>query len=107
MRPIEEQLNEIVKRKEAYNNRRSAIGFITGYAIAIAVCVAALIAVAISIPKLTAVDSTAETSHYGSLILSAPYMGYVIVGIIAFALGILVALLCKQIRELNLSERKS
>lgn len=104
MRPIDEQVTEIKKRKAAYQRKQQAKQYIIAFAVGIAACILALIGTALSIPKLATAGSDADISRYGSLILSAPYMGYVIVGIIAFALGILVALLCRQIRELNLTE---
>ena len=104
MRTIDEQVTEIKKRKAAYQRQQQAKQYIIAFAVGIAACIFALVGTALSIPKLANAGSDADISRYGSLILSAPYMGYVIVGIIAFALGILVALLCRQIRELNLSE---
>ena len=44
--------------------------------------------------------------RYGSLLLAAPYIGYVIVGILAFALGICVTLLCIRLKELREKERE-
>lgn len=44
--------------------------------------------------------------QYGSLLLAAPYTGYVVVGVIAFALGICVTLLCICWKALKQKERE-
>ena len=45
--------------------------------------------------------STEELICYGSLILHNAYVGYAIVGVLAFVLGILVTMLCIQIGRLR------
>lgn len=106
MKSIDEQMMIIETRSDYLNNRRLAIRYIVGYSVAAAIFVALLIGAALNIPKLRTEETITDTARYGSLILSAPYMGYVIVGLITFILGILVALLCKQIRDLNSLENR-
>ncbi|MBO4697365.1 MAG: hypothetical protein J5643_08815 [Lachnospiraceae bacterium] len=106
MKSIDEQMMIIENRSDYLKSRRQAVRFIVGYSVAAAVFVALLIGAAVSIPKLRAEETITDTARYGSLILTAPYMGYVIVGLITFILGILVALLCKQIRDMNSLENK-
>ena len=44
--------------------------------------------------------------HYGSLLLAAPYTGYVVVGVLAFALGVCITLLCIHWKALRQKERE-
>ena len=52
---------------------------------------------------------SSEEQLYGSLILSTPYLGYVVIGILTFVLGVLVTILClhlNDLRALNTVNRK-
>lgn len=106
MKSIDEQMAIIENRSASMKKRSLAIRYIVGYSVAAAIFVVLLIGASLNIPKLRTEDMLEDTARYGSLIVSAPYMGYIIVGVITFVLGILVALLCKQIRELNSLENK-
>ena len=106
MRSIEEQITLIHEREEYHKKRGKAIRLTAGYAAAVLVFATLMVGAAWGIPKLPSESEFAEASRYGSLILEAPYLGYVIVGIIAFILGILVALLCKQIKALHKMENR-
>lgn len=63
-------------------------------AIASGFCLALLIAVAVYLPHLTVAQGASAATQYGSLLLAAPCIGYVIVGLLAFALGVTLTLLC-------------
>ena len=42
-----------------------------------------------------------KKSEKPGLILSVPYLGYVVIGLLAFVLGILVTMLCLHIKDLR------
>jgi len=44
--------------------------------------------------------------NYGSLLLEEPYMGYVMVCVLAFALGVCMALLCVHWKALKQKEQE-
>ena len=99
MRSTDEQLQEIMRRTELIKEKRIIKKAILTDALASCVCLALLIAVAVYLPNLApALNVNAET-QYGSLLIAAPYIGYVIVGFLALALGICVALLCVHWRK--------
>ena len=59
-----------------------------------------LLTVALTLPGLKEAEiSGGGSGIYGSLILTAPHFGYVIVGILAFLFGISVTMLCVHIRK--------
>ena len=75
-------------------------------AVSLCACIALLIMTAIFIPGLYPLSSSNGGDHYGSLILSTTYMGYVVIGVIAFVAGIFVTLLCQHYLRLKSIERE-
>jgi len=94
MRSMDEQVSEILSRREVVRERRVNKRILVANAVASCVCVILIIATSFYLPKLAIMQSEGGASQYGSLLLAAPYVGYVIIGILAFALGICVTLFC-------------
>ncbi len=97
MRNTERQLEEIKKRSEKLrqkqNDRRSAAaGFIS-----VCVCIALIVTVSLSLSSFSQAAST-HSGKYGSLIIATPHLGYVVIGILAFLLGVCVTMLCVRLR---------
>ena len=90
MRSIDEQMKEIRSRAGAAR-RGAALS-------AASVCLWLILAAAVSLLR-TAPAAGMAGAQYGSLVLASPFPGYVIVGVLAFALGICVALLCREVRS--------
>lgn len=99
MRTTDEQLNEIMKRSESLKTKKAMNNYLIGFGIAIAACLALIVLVGASIANVTPEAADSTVSQYGSLVISAPYMGYVVIALLAFILGVLVTLLCRRIRE--------
>ena len=106
MRSTDEQLREIMRRAEIVKEKRILRKRIYAGAIASFACVALLIAVCFYLPRLSVIQAAPGLQQYGSLLLAAPYMGYVVVGVLAFALGICVTLLCVHWKALKQKERE-
>lgn len=97
MRNTEEQLREILERsRKIQNTRRFRRGIILNAA-SICACLVLIVSTALFLPG-TLDPASADTTSYGSLILSGPLLGYVVMGFLAFALGVCVTLLCYRIR---------
>ena len=94
-----------MRRAEIVKEKRSIRKRIHASAIASCACVALLIAVCFCLPRLTFMTESTGMQQYGSLLLAAPYTGYVVVGVIAFALGVCVALLCIHWKALKQKEQ--
>lgn len=101
MRDIDDQMDEILKRADVIKNRKAKEKYIIGYSLAIAACLALLIISSVFIVNMNGGSAALEQTRYGSLIISASNMGYVIIGLLSFILGLLVTLLCVHIRELR------
>lgn len=99
MKTTDEQMNEIMRRSESLKAKKSMNDYIIGFSIAIAACLALIVLVGASIANVNPETTDNTVSQYGSLVISAPYMGYVVIGLLAFILGVLVTLLCRRIRE--------
>lgn len=107
MRSSNDQLQEIMKRAENVKEKRVAQKRFYASAAATGIFAALLAVVFIYLPNLTVVSSEQDVMmQYGSLLLSVPYMGYVVVGFISFILGICVMLLCIFWKEIKLKEQK-
>jgi len=105
MRNTDEQLREIMRRAGTIKEKRAIRKHLLASAAASCLCGILLIAVFMYLPRLTTVSQDFSAQRYGSLLLTAPYMGYVMVSLLAFALGICVALLCIFWKKLKETER--
>ena len=99
LKTTDEQMNEIMRRSESLKAKKSMNDYLIGFSIAIAACLALIVLVGASIANVNPETTDNTVSQYGSLVISAPYMGYVVIGLLAFILGVLVTLLCRRIRE--------
>ena len=105
MRSTDEQLHEVLRRAENVREKRALRKGLRASLLASCACIALLIAVGVSLPRVTMIARGPAMQQYGSLLLAAPYMGYIVVGVLALALGVCVTLLCTQWRELRRKER--
>lgn len=106
MRSTDEQLREIMRRAKIVKEKRIIRRHLHAYCCASCMCVALLIAVCFYLPRLSVIQAAPDMQRYGSLLLAAPYTGYVVVGVLAFALGICVTLLCVHWKALKQKERE-
>ena len=99
MRSTDEQLQEILQRSDVIQKDRILRGRIAADLTATAVCLVLLVSAARYLPVLRTVEEQTEAAQYGSLLLLTAGTGYVVVGILAFALGVFVTLLCLHLKE--------
>ena len=105
MKNIDEQLDEIVRRSGIVREKKECMRKITYNVLGVAFCLLLVIVTSIYVPEAHRTFTESGMSDYGSLIITSPYMGYVIIGFLAFLLGIFATLLCKRIMELRALER--
>ena len=105
MRSTDEQLQEIMRRAEIVKEKRNIRNHIYASLAASCVCVALLVVAGFCIPRLEPLAQQNEMQQYGSLLLAAPYTGYVVISLIAFALGVCVTLLCVHWKKLRQKEQ--
>lgn len=107
MRSIDEQMNEIKKRKDAYRDEKALRRRIAADASACGVSFALLAVVACFLPRLREVSALAPIGRYGSLILALPAAGYVLIALLSFILGSALTLLLLHCKKLKEKERES
>lgn len=102
MRGMEEQMRVILRRKAYYTAKRQLQGltFLAG-GLGLMLCAALVLA-----PGITGSPVQAAGSVLGATILGPEAGGYVIVALIAFALGIVAALLAQRRRQMKEREEK-
>ena len=94
MHSTEEQLAEILRRADRINDTRKTEKRLAMDLLSSCACLALLVLTGYYISLIEEAGTVAETMRYGSLILTASYMGYVVVGLLASVLGISTAFLC-------------
>ncbi len=99
MREIKDQMQEIKRRKERYASMKSLRQKMITEAVAGTVCLAALIVVLCYLPRIRQLSEQAPIRQYGSMILEMPAVGYVVVALLAFILGLLVSMLCHHWKQ--------
>ena len=110
MRSIDEQMSRIMKRADSLREGERWKKHMISEAVISSVCLFLLVVTALFIPGLAAAQESSDVVRYGSLILSTPYLGYVVVGVLAFLLGVTSAFLCIhwkrwKSREKEISDR--
>ena len=107
MRSMDDQMQEIMKRAGTVQEKRTIRKRLYESAAASISFAILLIIASASLSKLTPVLKTVQMQQYGSLLLAAPYVGYVVVGVLAFALGVCVTLFCVCYKKLRQKEQRN
>ena len=94
MRSIDDQMQEILRRKEIYQAMKALRQKMLLETAVCDGCGALLIAVIAFLPRLNAFTDQAPIRQYGSMVLKMPSLGYVLIALLAFILGVAVTLLC-------------
>ena len=96
MRTTDERLAAAKRRaRELKRQRRSRVAALAGAA----ACLAVILGLALAMPSVTARFSGAD--YYGGMtasLFSGGSLGYLLVGLLAFALGVCVTVLCFRLR---------
>lgn len=104
MRSTDEHLQEIMKHSQNIKEKKALKKAMITEVISAAACLVLMICSVSFFPQMTDVDNEASQAHYGSLILQTSYMGYVVVGVLAFILGVIVTLLSMQWKKMKQKE---
>ena len=105
MRDIKDQIKEINRRRDIYTDIKRLRRKIIEECAACLSCILLVIIVAFNIPALEAVSEQTPVKQYGSMILAVPTVGYVLIAVLFFILGIAVTLLCQHYRKYKEKEQ--
>ena len=104
MRSLEERVVEtkrrIAARQQEKRLRRNTITM----ASAVAACLALLIGASLSMPGIAARIQTGDYSGFetaASIFHGGAALGYIVIGLLAFLLGVCVTVLCFRLRQMN------
>ena len=104
MRSHEERVAE-TKRRIAARQRENRLRRNTiTMASAVAACLALLIGVSLAMPGIAASIQTGDYSGFetaASIFHSGTALGYIVIGLLAFLLGVCVTVLCFRLRQMN------
>ncbi len=104
MRNTDDQLREIMKRADHVIERKDAQKTAISYAVSSFACFVLMIVTSLYIPGISSSGAVETHEQYGSLLMNTAYMGFVVIGVLAFILGVFVTLLCMQIRKIRKGE---
>ena len=101
MRTDEERISAMRRRAAEIKTERRHVKVRVIQAVSAVCCLAAVIVLAVMAPGISGAGGpgAAAPEMNASLFASSPILGYVVVGIIAFALGIAVTALCYQLKK--------
>ena len=103
MRTDNEQFDEILKRSDVLKVRKKSINVITMCSIGMA-AVAALVIVlfgVIGFEPVNVIEEENTFTQYGSISLTSPYVGYIVIAVCAFILGALATVLISYLKKLK------
>lgn len=106
MRSIDEQLREITARSEEIRETRAVRRSRIIQCAAAAVCLAVLAALPALVMKVPAAQQDITWSEqFGSIVITGPYIPYVVIGCVSFLLGISFTMLCIHVQKDKRSKR--
>lgn len=106
MRNIEDQMNEIRRRKDIYKQAKSLRNKTIGECAVGIVCLVLIISGAVILPGLDFSGNDAQILQYGSAIKSLPVIGYLLVAILAFVMGVAMTMACIHWKERKKKEQE-
>lgn len=98
MRNTDDQLLEIRERSAKLKVERKKRRSVLLSGISVCFCLVLIAAAAVSM-SFVPEDSVINNGIYGSLILTGRHLGWVVVGVLAFLLGVCVTLFCVRLRD--------
>lgn len=108
MRSHEERIAEVKRRmaeKERQKRlRRGRIAAVSG----VAACLAVIVGVSLSMPDIVnqiALGTSSGFDTAATILGGSTALGYIVIGLLAFVLGVCVTILCFRIRLLNKEEQ--
>ena len=101
MKSSEELLKEVMKRSETVKEKRRLKKRIIADGVAGVLCLVLMVTAVFHLPRLTPDIRDTGMQQYGSLLMASPYMGYIVVCLLAFALGVCITLLLIHLRRLK------
>ena len=104
MRSYEERVAETKRRIAARQREKRLRRNTVTMASAVAACLALLIGASLAMPGIAASIQTGDYSGFetaASIFHGGAALGYIVIGLLAFLLGVCVTVLCFRLRQMN------
>ena len=104
MRSLEERVVETKRRIAARQREKRLRRNTIAMASAVAACLALLIGASLAMPGIAANVQTGDYSGFettASMYGGGAALGYIVIGLLAFLLGVCVTVLCFRLRQMN------
>ena len=98
MRNTDEQLREIDRRAVELKRKTRSRRHLAAEALSVCACLCLIVLASVAMPRPSGTVERAVFGYAGSILLSSPRAGYVVIAVLAFLLGIAVTLLCMHLR---------
>lgn len=106
MQSPNEQLAVIMQRADSIRHKNKLRKQLMNQSFSVCTCIVLIVMTCFYLPEITLVTDSSLAVQFGSLILNTFYIGYVVVGVLAFILGILITTLCLTWKNLNRKEHE-
>ena len=94
MKNIDEQMQEVLRRSKDIRREKLSRRYNAYMVLAACAGIAIIVFAAAFMPVISGSVKPVEESMYGSIVLVTPFLGYIVIGVLAFVLGFSVAALC-------------
>ena len=103
MRSHEERVAETKRRIAAMERKKRLRRNTITMAAAVAACLALLVGASLAMPGIAANIQTGDYSGFetAASMYSGAALGYIVIGLLAFLLGVCVTVLCFRLRQMN------
>ena len=104
MRSLEERVAETKRRIAQIEREKQRRRNVITMASAVAACLALLIGASLAMPGIAANIQTGDYSGFetaASMYGGGAALGYIVIGLLAFLLGVCVTVLCFRLRQMN------
>ena len=99
MKDIDEQMEEVLHRADMIKQEKADRSVRLYKVLAVCAGLAIVITAALLMPVLSGTVSPDDKTVYGSIMLGSPYLAYILIAVLAFVLGMSVAILCMHIEK--------
>ncbi len=103
MRTDNDQFSEILKRSDTLKIRKKNMNMITLCSVGMAAVVALVVVLfgVIGFEPVNVIEEENTFTQYGSISLTSPYVGYIVIAVCAFILGALATVLVSYLKKLK------
>ncbi len=101
MKTLDEQMDEILLRSDQLIDQKAKRRAMTYKAVSVCAAFFIVLAASFIIPGAVGTIQASGGSVYGGMVRLTPHAGYIVVGVLAFLLGLCAAILCRHFDKMS------